>query len=130
MRSVKSVLLLALFAIGCSDTVGPGNIVGKWNQDFTVPGNSLEMDLTLAGSIVSGSGDWCAEAGPCGILTVAGTVNGTAVQLDLTFSAQFPTPLPQSTQHFDGRLTSPNSLRGSIGVGTPVFTQNVGYHRA
>lgn len=87
MRSVKSVLLLALVVAGCSDTVGPGNIVGKWDQDFTVPGNSLEMDLTLAGSVVSGSGDWCAEAGPCGIVTVTGTVNGNAVQLDLTFFA-------------------------------------------
>jgi len=130
MRSVKSVLLLALVVAGCSDPIGPTNIVGKWDQDFTVPGNSLEMDLTLAGSVVSGSGDWCAEAGPCGIVTVTGTVNGNAVQLDLTFSAQFPTPLPQSILHFDGRLTSPNSLRGSISAGTPVFTQNVGYHRA
>jgi hypothetical protein len=130
MRSVKSVLLLALIVSGCSDAVGSGIIAGKWVQDFTVPGNSLEMDLTLAGSIVSGSGDWCAEAGPCGILTVAGTVNGTVVQLDLTFFAQFPTPLPQSTQHFDGQLNSLNSLQGSISVGTPGFTQNVSYHRA
>jgi hypothetical protein len=130
MRSVKSVLLLALFAIGCSDTVGPRNIVGKWDQDFSFPGSFLEMDLTLNGSMISGSGNWCGEAGPCGILTVSGTVNGDAVQLDLTYTPQLPMPGPMSTQHFDGRLTSPNSLRGSISAGTPVFTQNVSYHRA
>jgi hypothetical protein len=130
MRCVKSVLLLALFAIGCSDPVGPRNIVGKWDEDFSVPGNIFEMDLTLTGSTISGSGDWCGEAGPCGIVTVTGTIVGNAVQLDLTSTPQFPIPSPMSTQHFDGRLTSPNSLRGSISAGTPVFTQNVSYHRA
>jgi hypothetical protein len=130
MRSVKSVLLLALVVSGCSDPVGPGSIVGKWDQDFSVPGSFLEMDLTLTGSIVSGSGNWCGEAGPCGIVTVTGTVNGDAVQLDLTFSPQLPILGPMSTQHFSGRLTSPNALKGSVGVGTPVFTQNVSFHRA
>lgn len=130
MRSVKSVLLLALFSIGCSDTVGPGNIVGKWDQDFSFPGSFLEMDLTLTGSMISGSGNWCGEAGPCGILTVSGTVNGDAVQLDLTYTPQLPIPGPMSTQHFSGRLASRNSLKGLLGFGTPGVNQNVSYHRA
>jgi hypothetical protein len=130
MRSVKLVWLLAVLAIGCSDPIGPGNIVGKWDQDFSIPGSFLEMDLTLNGSVISGSGNWCGEAGPCGTLTVAGTVNGDAVQLDLTYTLQLPVPGPMSTQHFAGRLTTPNALRGSVGVGTPVFTQNVSFHRA
>src|SRR5450759_2426363 len=120
MRSVMSVLLLALFVIGCSGTVGPRNIVGKWDEDFSVPGNIFEMDLTLTGSTISGSGDWCGEAGPCGIVTVTCSIVGSAVQRDLTSPPQFPIPGPMSTQHFDGRLTSPNSLRGSISAGTPV----------
>jgi hypothetical protein len=130
MRSVKLVSLLAVLAIGCSNPVGPRNIVGKWDQDFSFPGSFLEMDLTLNGSMISGSGNWCGEAGPCGTLTVAGTVNGDAVQLDLTYTLQLPIPGPMSTQHFDGRLTSRNSLQGSLGIGTPGSTQNVSYHRA
>jgi len=76
MRSVKSVLLLSLVVGGCSDAAGPGPIAGKWTQDFTVPGNITEMNLMTAGSIVSGTGDWCGEAGPCGTLAVTGTTTG------------------------------------------------------
>ena len=130
MRSVKSVLLLALVVGGCSDTIGPGSIVGKWDQAFSIPGSFLEMDLTLTGSMISGGGNWCGEAGPCGIAIVTGTVDGDAVQLDLTYTPQLPTPGPMSTQHFAGRLTSPNSLQGSLSIGTPGSAQNVSYHRA
>jgi hypothetical protein len=130
MRSVKSVLLLALVVAGCSDPIGPTNIVGKWDQDFSFPGSFLEMDLTLTGSMISGGGNWCGEAGPCGTVTVTGTVNGDAVHLDLTYTAQLPIPGPMSTQHFDGRLTTPNALEGSISIGTPGTAQNVSYHRA
>ena len=116
MRSVKSVLLLALVVGGCSsDGLGPKTIIGNWVQDFTVPGSFMEMNLMSTGSIVSGTGDWCAEAGPCGTLTVTGTINGIAVHLDLFFT---PTSPPQFTQssdsHFDGQLTSFTALKGSI----------------
>ena len=130
MRSVKSVLFLALVVSGCSDPVGPTNIVGKWAEDFSIPGSSMEMDLTLTGSIVSGSGNWCGEAGPCGIVTVTGTAYGDLVQLDLTYTPRLPIPGPMSTQQFRGRLTSPNSLNGATGAGTPAFTPNVSFHRA
>ena len=130
MRSVKLVWLLAVLAIGCSDPVGPRNLVGKWDQDFSSPGSFLEMDLTLNGSVISGNGNWCGEAGPCGILTVAGTVNGDVVELDLTYILQLPIPGPMSTQHFSGRLASRNSLKGLLGFGTPGVNQNVSYHRA
>src|ERR1700693_1576325 len=130
MRSVRFVFLLALVFGGCSESFTPAFIAGKWNEDFTVPGSSLEMDLTSSGSTVSGSGNWCAEAGPCGILTVTGTVNGNAVQLDLTYIPQFQTPLPPSTQHFSGQLPSLNSLQGSVSLGTPGTDQHMGFHRA
>ncbi len=130
MHSVKSVLLLALVVAGCSDPVGSTNIVGKWDQDFSFPGSSFEMDLTLSGSIVSGGGNWCAEAGPCGTVTVIGTITEDAIQLDLTYSPQIPISGPMSTQHFSGRLTSRNSLQGTVGVGTPGAIQSVSYHRA
>ena len=42
MRSVRSVLLLALVVGGCSsDTLGPKTITGRWVQDFTVAGNFM-----------------------------------------------------------------------------------------
>jgi hypothetical protein len=130
MRSVKSVFSLALVLIACSDPVGPGSIVGKWNQDFSFPGSFFEMDLTLSGSTVSGAGNWCGEAGPCGVVSVTGTVSGDLVQLDLTYTAQIPTPGPASTQQFRGRLTSPTVLKGALGVGTPQINPNISYHRA
>jgi hypothetical protein len=130
MRSVKSVLLLALVLGGCSDSFAPAFVAGKWDEDFTVPGSSLEMDLTLSGSNVSGSGNWCAEAGPCGILIITGTVTGDSVQLDLIYIAQLPTPLPPSARYFTGRLTSLNSLQGSVSLGTPGTDQHMGFHRA
>jgi hypothetical protein len=116
MRSVMLVRLLALVLIanGCSDPIGPDSIRGKWSQDFTVPGSAFEMDLNVMGSTISGAGDWCGEAGPCGIVAVTGTVNGASVHLDLSFTAQFPQIGPTTLSHFDGRLTSARSLRGSI----------------
>jgi hypothetical protein len=116
MRPVKSVLLLALVVSGCSsDGLGPRTIIGKWTQDFTVPGSFMEMNLRSTGSIVSGTGDWCGEAGPCGTLTVAGTINGIEVHLDLSFTPIFPPQFTQSfVDHFDGQLTSFTALKGSI----------------
>ena len=130
MRSVMSVLLLAVVVNGCSDPVGPGSIVGRWDQDFSIPGSFFEMNLTLTGSTISGGGNWCGEAGPCGIVTVTGIASGDLVQLDLTYTPQVPTPGPTSTQQFRGRLTSPNLLKGALGVGTPGLNPNVSYHRA
>jgi hypothetical protein len=115
MRSVKSVLLLALVVGGCSDAAGPGLIAGKWTQDFTVPGNITEMNLMTAGSIVSGTGDWCGEAGPCGTIAVTGTTTGLEVHLDLVFTSTFPPGIfPGFEDHFDGVLISPGSLKGSL----------------
>ncbi len=129
MRSMKSVWLLALVVAGCSDPVGSTNIVGRWGQDFSIPGNVFEMDLTLSGSIVSGAGNWCGEAGPCGTVTVTGTITEDAVELDMTYSPQVPIPGPMSTQHFSGRLASRDSLQGTVGVGTPGPIQSISYHR-
>ena len=93
MRSVRSVWFVALFAIGCSGAepfVGPASIDGKWAENFSIAGNFVNMDLSSASSTVSGSGNYCGEAGPCGLLGVAGTVDGIAVHLDLTFNQQLP----------------------------------------
>ena len=135
MRSVKSVLLLALVVGGCSsDTLGPKTITGRWVQDFTVAGNFMEMNLIPLGSNISGTGDWCGEAGPCGTLAVTGTTTGLEVHLDLAFTATFPNgTFPSFEDHFDGRLISPSSLQGTITAvipGQPPGTAfPTGFHR-
>ena len=123
MRSVRSVWLLALFAMGCSGAepfTGPAVIDGRWGLNgLSVPGNSFEMDLTSTASAVSGSGSFAGEAGPAGTLTVAGTVEGVLVHLDLTFSQQVPRVEPATIEHFDGQFTSANVIEGSTTSDTP-----------
>ena len=119
MRSVLSVLLAVLVAGGCSDSVGPGDISGKWAEDFSIPGSFFEMDLTATGSDISGIGNFCGEAGPCGTITVNGTINGIQVHLNFVSTAQVPQVDPIVNSHFDGHLTTPKTLKGTIAIDPP-----------
>ena len=117
MRLVRSVLLLTLFATGCSGAdpfVGPATIDGKWAESFSIAGNFLNMDLSSTGATISGTGNYCGEAGPCGLLAVAGTIDGITVHLDLTFNEQVPRAGHAMIEHFDGQFTSASVLSGSI----------------
>src|SRR6267143_634584 len=133
MRLVRSVSLVALFAIGCSGAdafLGPGSIDGKWAEAFSIAGSFLSMDLSSTGSVVSGSGSYCGEAGPCGTLGVAGTIDGVVVHLDLTFTEQVPRARHTMVEHFDGQFTSANVLAGSIATDTPgQVPGHTSYHR-
>ena len=122
MRSVRSVWLLVLFAMGCSGAgrfVGPVSISGRWAEAFSFPGSFLNFDLASNGSTVSGSGNYCGEAGPCGTISVAGTVVGPTVHLDLTFTEQGPRVGQTMIEHFDGVFTSFDMIAGSIATDTP-----------
>jgi len=122
MRLVRSVFLLALFATGCSGAdpfVGPATIDGKWAESFSIAGNFLNMDLSSTGATVSGTGNYCGEAGPCGLLAVAGTIDGIAVHLNLTFNEQVPRAGHAMIEHFDGQFTSASLLEGTIAADTP-----------
>jgi hypothetical protein len=123
MHSVRSVWLLGLLVIGCSGAepfLGPAVIDGRWGTAASsIPGNFFEMDLNSTGSTVSGSGSYAGEAGPAGTLTVAGTVDGIIVHLDLTFTQQVPRAEPANIEHFDGQFTSANTLEGSTTSDTP-----------
>jgi hypothetical protein len=130
-RMLVRLLAVAMVANGCADSIGPGSIPGKWTRDFVVAGSSFDMDLSATGSTISGSGNWCAEAGPCGIVAVTGTVEGTSVHLDLSLTAQFPQISGTTVEHFDGRLTSSRSLVGTISIdGPPAVAAQVTYHRS
>ncbi len=122
MRSVKSVLLLALVVMGCSGAerfLGPATIDGRWAEGFSIAGSFVGFDLRSTGSTVSGSGNYCGEAGPCGTISVAGTIDGLAVHLDLTFTEQVPRVGPTMIEHFDGQFTSVDVIEGSIATDTP-----------
>jgi hypothetical protein len=125
MRFARSFWLLGAIvgSIACSGSTdvftGPASIDGKWVEGSSVPGSVLLMDLTAAGSIVSGSGNYCGEAGPCGTVSVAGTVGGIAVHLDLTLTQQVPQVGTATIEHFDGTFTSANTIKGTITTDTP-----------
>ena len=109
MRILMSVtlVLLAVAASGCSDPVSPQLIVGLWEQDGSPAGNSLQIQLALNGSAISGQGSWCGEALACGLTTVTGTASGNRIHLVTAFDSG-------EIQTFDGTLTSSNSLGGSV----------------
>jgi hypothetical protein len=124
MRLVKSVLVIAvvtLVGLGCSGSLEPGWIAGKWAEDFAVPAGWVEMTLRTSGNNVTGSGSGCGEAGTCGTFTVTGTVDGATVHLDIG-----------STEHFDGELQPSGALLGSATfniVGRPPVVESQSYHR-
>jgi hypothetical protein len=107
LMSVTSVFLLAMGAIGCSDSIGPQSIVGLWDEDSSPAGNSLSLSLALNGSAVSGRGSWCGEALGCGLTSTTGTAMGDKIHLVTTFDNG-------RIESFDGTLTSTNSLAGSV----------------
>jgi len=115
MRSLMSIALLCVVVGGCSSDTAPTakSIDGPWSQDFSMTGSFLTMQLTSSGTTVSGNGNWCGEAGPCGTLSVAGTVNGNAVHLDLTLIQQQPTTGVTSVEHFDGAFMGLYTLVGT-----------------
>jgi hypothetical protein len=127
LMSVTSVFMLAVGAMGCSDSIGPESIVGLWAEDSSPAGNSLDMSLALNGSTISGQGSWCGEALGCGLTTVTGTASGNRIHLVTTFDSG-------SSQTFDGTLTSSNSLAGSVVGGSPdgqiQLPHGQSFHRA
>jgi hypothetical protein len=110
------MLLLAVAANGCSDSISPQSIVGIWVEDGSPPGNSLEITLALNASAISGMGSWCGEALGCGVTTVTGTATGNRFHLVTTFDNG-------RVETFDGSLVSSNSL-----VGTETETTTDGTH--
>jgi hypothetical protein len=112
LMSVTSVLLLAVAANGCSDSISPQLIVGLWELDGSPAGNSLQIQLALNGSAISGQGSWCGEALACGSTSTTGVVTGNKIHLVTSFDNG-------RVETFDGNLTSSNSLVGSGRDTTP-----------
>ena len=116
-----TALTLAAGALGCgADSTGVQTVAtrlrGAWAVPFSVPGSSLSMVLTTQDTVVTGTGAYSDEAGPSGTTTVAGTVSGTTINLDVTFDNDH-------VMHFRGALAGNTKLLGiwySTPVGDPV----------
>ena len=131
MRSALLVLLLVV-APGCSNSVAPDSIDGKWVTPFTVPGNGFEMDLVANGSTVSGTGTWSGEACCSGTVAVAGTIDNGQVHLDITETIVSPGGGGTIFSHFDGKIVLNQILRGRLQLRDPANSngQEISYVRA
>jgi hypothetical protein len=120
MRSVSSVLGILLCVAGCSSsTIAPQLIAGPWHETFSIAGSFFQMDLTVTGSSVLGSGYGCGEAGPCATSQITGTTDASGVHLDFVVSQTNPQPSgPLSTFHFDGQLIG-KVMRGTVRSAAP-----------
>jgi hypothetical protein len=127
MRPALSVLCLVV--LGCSSTLGPGSIDGRWIQEGEPPGSSFEMDLVANGSTISGTGKWSGEACCSGTLAVSGTFDNGSVDLDITETEESPTAGATIPSHFDGKLVF-SRLVGTLAVRDPANLNNeVSYQR-
>jgi hypothetical protein len=127
MRPALSVLCLVV--LGCSSSLGPGSIDGRWTQDGEPPGSSFEMDLVANGSSISGTGTWSSEACCSGTLAVSGTFDNGSVHLDITETEELPTAGAPIPSRFDGKLVL-STLVGTLIVRDPANLNNqVSYHR-
>ena len=112
--SMLSVGVLSL-SLGCS---GPTSatvasaVSGSWVRVEAHPGSDFEMSLVANGTSLSGTGNFVAEAGPGGTMTIEGGVTRDTVNLDFTFSTEFTDGNVTSTGHFTGIL-SLGALRGN-----------------
>lgn len=110
----KNGLLAVVLALACSSPTYPFALDGNWEEEFTIPGNSLEFTLTANGGAISGSGRWTGEACCSGTVTVTGDAPGSDVNLSFMFVATAGAPVPPRTSTFVGRATDSNTLSGRV----------------
>ena len=127
LATLYIVLLAACSSDGVT-TPTPATLNGTWHHvraQNEPPGFFRQFTLTVSGTTLTGSGTWSGEAGPQGTLTVTGSINGDSIHLDLLFTVTIPTPGQGFVQHFDGRLSSPTDLIGTITAeGTPAAAEH------
>jgi hypothetical protein len=88
---------------------------GTWVAANEVPGSGERWTLAISGDAVSGTGDWSGEACCGGTLTIAGSIRGDSLHLDITYVKTLPTPSPgpYSHSHVDAVLDTPTDLVGT-----------------
>jgi hypothetical protein len=116
-----TALTLAAGALGCgADLTDVQSVAlhlrGTWAEPNLVAGSSLSMVLATQDTVVTGTGAFSDEAGPSGTTTIAGTISGATIDLDVTFDSEH-------VMHFHGALAGNTKLMGiwySTPVGDPV----------
>lgn len=125
--------LLAGFALAvgaCSSASEPGTVAGDWHQDFSsTPGSYFEMTLYLTSSEISGRGQGCGEAGPCGLSNISGTVDDHGgVHLTIISTQNLQSGGYRNYTHqFDGMIRPGNKMSGKIRQTDPSVVPAVAY---
>ena len=107
----------------CSDALAPHgtatDLNGMWSEDFgsdVVPGFSFAVGLRESADVVTGQGSYAGEAGPYGMLGIAGAAHGDSVHLRIVYVPNvvvFPHLAPDTAQ-FDGVLTTRDRIDGML----------------
>jgi len=129
MKLTLLVTLGALVLTACRDSTrllwpAPMYLKGTWEWSIAVPDEDFAEQWTLDahGPAVVGTGHWhrlgfIADPGS-GELTVAGTVAGDSVHLDVRyFTGTAAAGALRSTEHITGVLASPTELKITIPTG-------------
>jgi hypothetical protein len=124
-KARRLALALSIAALaGCAGSLDLTNprvvgeeLRGTWSQVLSVPGAATVLELSVAGSIVSGSGSYAIEAGASGPLTVTGVISGSIITIQFTRS-------DGNVGHFHGQLISTDVLYGSLSYSTdPIVSE-------
>jgi len=110
IRRLVCLVILALLGScggGGGDQAPPTMLSGTWNAASLPVGSALTLVLTEQNTQVAGVGTYRAEAGPSGVLTIAGVHSGTAVTLEFVYDngdkATYAAVL-QDANHMNGAL--------------------------
>jgi hypothetical protein len=119
LRGVTALLSICAIA-ACTSDLPTGVVVkdlaGSWTKLDEVPGSSEHWVLSTQDTVVTGTGTWSAEACCGGTLTASGYVHGDSLHLEVTYLTDPRTgPRDPYAAHFNGMLTSPNTLVGDGG---------------
>ena len=107
MRKLLFYVCIASGAAGCSDSLGPADISGRWVFSSRVVGSGLNLTMVDTYGAITGAGAQFIEAGQTREFALTGTSNGRTVTLQLDFDAG-------GTGHFAGRLTDASHLSGTL----------------
>ena len=116
--ALACVLLLA----GCSgggQAAATNGLAGRWTTVNMVPGSGTDLTMDVAGSSVTGTGDYRIEAGRGGTIQVSGTVNGLQFTLNLAYDTG-------TNSSYHGVLVGTNQISGTIQpAGAPPYTMTM-----
>ena len=113
--ALLTIICLAAACAGDLVAPTPETLQGRWAAVSGIPGSGESWDLTVQGSGITGAGTWSGEACCAGTLSLAGSIAGDSIHLDLTVvTTVSATPRAPYHKHFDGALTSRTVLQGTM----------------